>query len=82
MKPKAFIDNFCQGLDDLLKSNAPQSIEPIKNAIKEHLSTTLSQAGFVSEEEFQIQKKVLLKTRQKVEDLEKRLDALLASGLK
>jgi len=47
---------------------------PVKNNIKVLLEDYLRKLNLVSREEFDIQKEVLLKTRLKIEELEKKLN--------
>ena len=50
----------------------------LKNSKDSILSKGLKRLDIVSREEFDIQKKILLKTRQKLEQVEAKLDLLLA----
>lgn len=47
--------------------------EQTKQKMKDHLSSTLNRMDVVTREEFEVQKAVLLKTREKVEALEHKL---------
>ena len=49
----------------------------LKNSKDSILSKGLKRLDVVSREEFEIQKKILLKTRQKLEQVEDKLDLLL-----
>ncbi|MBK2258026.1 accessory factor UbiK family protein [Francisella philomiragia] len=55
---------------------------PINNVIKNSkdniINKSLKKLDVVSREEFEIQKKILLKTRQKLEQIEAKLDKLIA----
>ncbi|AJI45811.1 accessory factor UbiK family protein [Francisella tularensis subsp. novicida] len=50
----------------------------IKNSKESIVNKSLKKLDVVSREEFEVQKKILLKTRQKLEQLEAKLDKLLA----
>ncbi len=61
----------------------PDSLRQVKNDLDEKLKALLQQQlrkmDFVSREDFDIQTKVLARTREKLEQLEKRLDELVTS---
>ncbi len=50
----------------------------LKNSKESLVNKSLKRLDIVSREEFAIQKKILLKTRQKLEQVEAKLDLLLA----
>lgn len=50
----------------------------IKNSKENIVNKSLKELDVVSREEFEVQKKILLKTRQKLEQVEAKLDKLLA----
>ncbi|ABK90523.1 accessory factor UbiK family protein [Francisella tularensis subsp. novicida] len=50
----------------------------IKNSKESIVNKSLKKLDVVSREEFEVQKKILLKTRQKLEQVEAKLDKLLA----
>ncbi|GAB4223298.1 MAG: hypothetical protein Kow0076_5580 [Francisella sp.] len=50
----------------------------IKNSKEGILNKSLKKLDVVSREEFEVQKKILLKTRQKLEEIEEKLDKLLS----
>lgn len=50
----------------------------IKNSKESIIKKILKKLDVVSREEFEVQKKILLKTRQKLEQIEAKLDKLLA----
>ncbi|AIT09495.1 hypothetical protein LO80_05615 [Candidatus Francisella endociliophora] len=50
----------------------------IKNSKESLVNKSLKKLDVVSREEFEVQKKILLKTRQKLESIEAKLDQLLA----
>ncbi|APC96280.1 accessory factor UbiK family protein [Francisella frigiditurris] len=51
--------------------------DTIKNSRDKIVKKSLSKLDVVSREEFEIQKKILAKTRLKLEELEKKIDQLL-----
>lgn len=59
----------------------PAQFKGFENEVNERfrdiLQAAFSKMDFVTREEFDIQKKVLLRTREKVDALQKQLDALL-----
>ncbi len=65
---------------DKIESLLPPGIRQVKDDFDEKLKTLLQQQltrmNFVSREEFDIQTKVLARTREKLEQLEKRLKEL------
>lgn len=72
-------------LEDIAKqiSNAiPPGVKTIaeeaETKIKHTLQAQLSKLDFVTREEFDVQNQVLIRTRDKLEALEKRLDELLS----
>ncbi|MEY8672817.1 accessory factor UbiK family protein [Francisella philomiragia] len=50
----------------------------IKNSKDNIINKSLKKLDVVSREEFEIQKKILLKTRQKLEQIEAKLDKLIS----
>jgi BMFP domain-containing protein YqiC len=70
-------------LDDLTKklfAALPENLQNFESNMhqkfKEILQTAFSQLNLVTREEFDVQTKVLARTREKVEQLQKQLDAL------
>lgn len=57
-------------------------ISDIKDNVNALLQSTFTKLDLISREEFDIQTKVLKRTREKLEELEKKIDALQASGKK
>ncbi|MFC4892977.1 accessory factor UbiK family protein [Pseudofrancisella aestuarii] len=51
--------------------------DTIKNSRDKIVKKSLSKLDVVSREEFEVQKKILAKTRLKLEELEKKIDQLL-----
>ena len=60
--------------------NSP--ISDIKDNVNALLQSTFTKLDLISREEFDIQTKVLKRTREKLEELEKKIDALQTSSKK
>ncbi len=60
-------------IEKLLPSNDSSSTEELKAGLKVLIEDYLHSLNLVTREEFDIQKKVLLKTRLKIEELEDKL---------
>lgn len=76
-----FLDHLCQSIFNLFPKNLlPTSWEAssskIKQQIKDVLAQNLTQLNLVSREEFDVQSKVLQRTRQKLELLEAKVKEL------
>lgn len=65
------LDDMAKKLSELLPSNAKNLHEDLKAQFKQVLQTGLSKMDLVTREEFDVQTKVLARTREKVEALEK-----------
>lgn len=67
-------------LAEKIEALLPPGIKQVKNDFDDKLKTLLQQQltkmDFVSREEFDIQSKVLARTREKLEQLEKRIEQL------
>lgn len=74
-KPK-IVDQVNERVNELLVNNPFIDIE--KN-LKTIVLSIFSKLDLVTREEFEIQQKVLIKTREKVEELEKQVEELLAN---
>ncbi len=74
--------NFFQELADKLQASLPDGVKnaqgEAERLVKEGVDSALSNFKLVRYEEFEIQQKVLLKTREKLEALTKRVEALEA----
>lgn len=72
-----------QQLASKIESLLPPGLKQVKDDFDEKLKTLLQQQlsnmEFVSREEFDIQSKVLARTRQKLEQLENRIEELIHS---
>ena len=82
--PKNFIQDIAGRLHDALPDGVKNAGGEVEKLVKEGVDSSLSNFKFVRYEEFEIQEKVLLKTREKVElltqrvaELEAKLDQLL-----
>jgi BMFP domain-containing protein YqiC len=65
-----------QSLLNRLLAALPPMSEELKTLIREKLQATLSEQGFVTREAFDVQAKVLARTREKVDALEKEIKAI------
>ena len=70
------IDQLASKIESLLPSGLKQVKSDFDDKLKKLLQQQLSKMDFVSREEFDIQSKVLARTRQKLEQLEKKLEEL------
>jgi len=73
MIPNDFLDKLATRIDDLLPEN---SSAHLKKSIHALLESTFSKLDLVTREEFDVQKEVLLRTREKVDLLQLQLDKL------
>ena len=69
--------DFIASLDKVFQQSEGISLA-VQDKIKEALSVLVDQLDLVSREEFDAQTKVLARTREKLEDLERRLEKLIA----
>jgi len=69
-------------LTEQLQAALPESLQNVEKDIQQKFHAVLQAAfakmALVTREEFDVQTKVLARTREKVEQLQQRLDALLA----
>lgn len=65
------LDDMAKKLSELLPPNAKNLHEDLKTQFKQVLQTGLSKMDLVTREEFDVQAKVLARTRERVEALEK-----------
>ena len=70
MDKKKFIDNLVNKIQFITK-NSP--LKEAKNNLRSVIQSKLDEFNLVSREEFEVQKEVLRKTREKLEDLEKKI---------
>ena len=71
MDKKKFIDNLVDKIQSITK-NSP--LKEVKNNLRSVIQSKLDEFNLVSREGFAVQKKVLRKTREKLEDLEKKIE--------
>jgi len=67
---KKFIDNLVDKIQSITK-NSP--LKEVKNNLRSVIQSKLDEFNLVSREEFEVQKEVLKKTREKLENLEKKI---------
>tara|TARA_B100000282_G_C31644055_1_gene449872 strand:- start:405 stop:644 length:240 start_codon:yes stop_codon:yes gene_type:complete len=67
---KKFIDNLVNKIQFITK-NSP--LKEVRNNLSSVIQSKLDEFNLVSREEFEVQKEVLRKTREKLEDLEKKI---------
>ena len=70
------IDQLAQKIEALLPPGIRQLKQDFDQQLRTLLQHQLSKMNFVSRDEFEIQRKVLAKSRQKLEQLEKRIQAM------
>ena len=70
MDKKKFIDNLVNKIQFITK-NSP--LKEVKNNLRSVIQSKLDEFNLVSREEFEVQKEVLRKTREKLENLEKKI---------
>ena len=73
MLNKKLFDDISSKISDTI-ANSP--IKDVEQNIKSILTSTLSRLNLVTREEFEIQQQVLLKTREKLAELEAQVTAL------
>lgn len=71
------INQLAEKIESLLPPGLKQVKQDFDEKLRSLLQQQLSKMDFVSREEFDIQSKVLARTRGKLDKLEKRLDELL-----
>ena len=70
------LDDLARRLSDLVPPGLRQSREDLQSTFKSALQVGLGKLDLVTREEFDVQRAVLLKTREKVDALEKTLAEL------
>lgn len=75
MKPQQ-INQLADKIESLLPPGIKQIKDDFDEKLKKLLQQQLTKMEFVSREEFDIQSKVLARTREKLESLEKKVEAL------
>ena len=76
LPPKALFDSISSHVGNLLGSENPLPRAEVEAQFKALIQSAFSKLDLVSREEFEVQKQVLLKTREKLEALERLVDEL------
>ncbi len=74
--PKNFIDDIAQKISNSVPEGVKQTQKEIERNIKSLMEQSFNKMHLVTKEEFEITQKVLLKSREKIDALEKRVAAL------
>ncbi|MFY1027162.1 cytoplasmic protein [Actinobacillus seminis] len=77
LNPKK-IEQIIQQIQDTLPQGIKELGQDAEAKLKQTLQAQLSKLDLVTREEFDVQTQVLLRTREKLADLEKRLEQYLA----
>ena len=75
LNPKK-LEEIAKQITDSVPPEVKSIAEGAEAKVKQVLQSQLSRLDFVSREEFDVQSQVLIRTREKLAALEKRLDAL------
>lgn len=70
------LEEIAKQISDNVPPGVKNVAEGLEAKVKQILQAQLSKLDFVSREEFDVQTQVLVRTREKLEQLEKRLEAL------
>lgn len=70
------IEDIVQDIIGKLPEGLQQLPDGMRDKLKDHLQSSLRRADLVTREEFEVQKAVLLRTREKIEALEQKLENL------
>ena len=73
------IEDIAKQIGNAVPPQVRQFADDVEAKVKQVLQQKLADLDFVSREEFDVQRNVLLRTREKVEKLEQQLTALLAT---
>ena len=73
------IEDIAKQIGNAIPPQVRQFADEVEGKVKQVLQQKLADLDFVSREEFDVQRNVLLRTREKVEKLEQQLTALLAA---
>jgi len=74
------LDDLARRLSDLVPPGLRESRDELQSSFKSVLQAGLSRLDLVTREEFDVQRAVLLRTREKLEALEKAVATLEARG--
>ncbi len=72
------IEEIAKQIGNVIPPQVRQFADDVETKVKQVLQAKLADLDFVSREEFDVQRQVLLRTREKVEQMELQLAALLA----
>ncbi|MCB5226455.1 accessory factor UbiK family protein [Alishewanella sp. 16-MA] len=72
------VEDIARQIGSIIPPQLKQFADELEGKVKQVLQAKLSELDFVSREEFDVQRQVLLRTREKVEAMEQQLAALLA----
>ena len=70
------LDELARRISSLIPGDVKHMQDDIENNIRSLLQSSLSKMNLVTREEFDVQSAVLLRTREKLEQLEKQLEQL------
>ena len=73
------LDDLARRLSDLVPPGLRESREELQQAFKGALQSGLSRLDLVTREEYEVQRAVLLRTREKLEAMERTVQALEAA---
>ncbi|WP_077927248.1 accessory factor UbiK family protein [Wohlfahrtiimonas populi] len=76
--PKDFLQNMAGKIQESLPEGLKNTHAEIDRVVKEQLENVLPNFKFAKQDEFEIQQKILLKTRSEVDDLKARVTELEA----
>lgn len=74
------LEEIAKQISDNVPPGVKNVAEGLEAKVKQILQAQLSKLDFVSREEFDVQTQVLVRTREKLEQLEKRLETLEQQG--
>ena len=72
------IEDIARQIGNAIPPQVRQFADDVESKVKQVLQSKLAELDFVSREEFDVQRQVLLRTREKLEKLEQQLAALMA----
>lgn len=72
------IEDIAKQIGNAIPPQLKQFADDVETKVKQVLQSKLSDMDFVSREEFDVQRQVLLRTREKLELLEQQVAALMA----
>ncbi|WP_166838151.1 ubiquinone biosynthesis accessory factor UbiK [Rheinheimera pleomorphica] len=72
------IEDIAKQIGNAIPPQLRQFADDVEAKVKQVLQSKLTELDFVSREEFDVQRQVLLRTREKLEKMEQQLAALMA----